>query len=575
MTATTTATVTAAPPTQPQVAAAAVAKLAKSAALIASDKGEFAYDPLEALVPSPTNPRKTFPEGPLAELAKTIAEHGVLEPILVRPLAGRPKLEIVAGERRWRASRLAGRKEIPCIVRPLTDKQALEIQTIENAQREDLHPLEQAEGYERLIKDFGYTVEAIADAIGKSRPHVFQIRKLRHLAPKLREAFMNEEMDTTLATVFARVPGASLQEEAWQKIKREFPHGFSFRAAAEFVRKNYMLDLARAPFPIADATLNPKAGACGVCPKRTGNQADLFPDVKNGNVCTDPQCFQFKRAAHQQRTVEKLEEKGTVVITGAKAKAAMPYDWSELSHPQGGLVAPSARCFDDDKARSYGALAKLAGLQLAQIQVPQTGELRPVVQVEALKKALAEKGVKLARSSSSDGGAARYKAQQKAREEKARLETEARRLTWTGIRAKITKPLDAKDLGLVAGAYWREIWAENQKRILAFWEWPKDLSDKAVAERLARLSPALLARFFIDMTLARESIVQPYNSDAPTFLAALGRRYGVSLDKVRAGVQKAAKLKRAAAAAAAKAKKRKASGKVKISRPAKKPAKKS
>jgi ParB/RepB/Spo0J family partition protein len=566
------------PPTQTQVAGAAVAKLAKAAPLISSDKGDFVYHPLEILVPSPTNPRKHFAEDALAELAKTIADHGVLEPILVRPLAtgdaralGKPvKLEIVAGERRWRASKIAGRKEIPCIVRPLTDKQTLEIQTIENAQREDLHPLEQAEGYERLIKDFGYTVEEIADKIGKSRPHVFQIRKLRHLAPKLREAFINDEMDTTLATVFARVPGASLQEEAWQKIKREFPNGFSFRAAAEFVRKNYMLDLARAPFPIADATLNPKAGACGACPKRTGNQADLFPDVKNGNVCTDPQCFQFKRSAHQQRTVEKLEEKGTVVITGAKAKAAIPYDYSDLRYPSAGLVDPQGKCWEDEKHRSYGQLAKLAGVSLAQIQVPQTGELRPVVQLEPLKKALVAKGIKLAGRGQDDGGA-RYRAQQKASEEKSRLETEARRLTWLAVRAKISK-LDGKDLGLIAAAYWREVWHENHKRVLEAWQWPTDLSDKAVEERIVRLAPAQLARFFVDLALVREIPVKPYNSEPPAKLIALGRRHGVSLDKIRAGVQKAAKLKKAAKLAAKKQKARKASGTVKIVKPAKKAA---
>jgi hypothetical protein len=137
----------------------------------------------------------------------------------------------------------------------LTDKQALEIQTIENAQREDLHPLEQAAGYERLIKEFGYTPEKIADAIGKSRAHVFQIRKLGALSPKLREAFIAGEMDTTLATVFARVPGQSLQDAAWQKLKAEFRNGFSFRIGAEFVRKNFMLDLMRAPFNINDESL--------------------------------------------------------------------------------------------------------------------------------------------------------------------------------------------------------------------------------------------------------------------------------------------------------------------------------
>jgi hypothetical protein len=138
-------------------------------------------------------------------------------------------------------------------------------------------------------------------------------------------------MDTTLATVFARVPGEKLQLEAWRKLKGEYPDGFSFRVAADFVRKNYMLDLGRAPFPMQDATLVPKAGTCGGCPKRTGNRSRIsIPDVKNGNVCTDPACFAAKRAAHEARQVDKLEAAGTFVIAGPKARAILPDTWSDL-----------------------------------------------------------------------------------------------------------------------------------------------------------------------------------------------------------------------------------------------------
>lgn len=532
-------------------------------------KGEFIFIPRTRLEPSPTNPRKTFDPERLAELARTVAEHGIVEPILARPHPTKKgeQLEIVAGERRWRAAELAKLEAVPVIVRPLTDKQALEIQTIENAQREDLHPLEQADGYERLIKDFGYTPEKIADAIGKSRAHVFQIRKLRSLAPKLREAFLAGDMDTTLATVFALVPGNSLQEKAWQEPQKQFSNGFSFRHAAEFVRKNYMLDLARAPFPIADATLHPQAGACGACPKRTGNQADLFPDVKNGNVCTDPQCFDFKRTAHQQRTVKKLEAGGTVVITGKEAKQALPYHWSRLDAWDSPVVNPNDRCYEDKERRTYGQLAKLAGISLAQLQNPHDGELQPVVRVPELKKALAGKGIVLSRGSTSTPDRAARLAREKALEERVKRRSEARRLTWLATRDKVTK-LDTKDLVAIAAQFYGKIWGEYQKRINEAWKWPH-LGERAIAARIGKLKPAELSRLLVDLTLVPELTGMRYGGNESPLLKTLARRHGVSFDTIAARLEKEAKLKKAAKAAAAKQKARKAPGKVKAIKAAK------
>jgi ParB/RepB/Spo0J family partition protein len=531
--------------------------------------------PITSLFPSETNPRKSFDEQRLAELAKTIAEKGVLEPILARPHPSKKgeALEIVAGERRWRAAKIAKLATVPVIVRPLGDKDALEIQTIENAQREDLHPLEQAAGYERLIKDYGYTAESIADKIGKTRAHVFQIRKLGALSPRLREAFVADEMDTTLATVLARVPSAAMQEQAWQELKRQHSDGFSFRIAADFVRKNYMLDLGRAPFPIADATLVAKAGACGACPKRTGSQPDLFPDIKNGNVCTDPACFAAKRDAQQARVADKLEAKGVVVIRGAQAKKILPDEWSDLDSPEGGVVDPKATCWDDGKRRKWSELAKLAGVELAQLEDPRNGKFIPVVQVKAVREALQKKGVKLERSTRTDDGMVAYRAKQAATEKKNRLETEARRRTWLAIRTKV-KRLEAKDLAGIAVAYWDEVWTDNQKRVLDVWGWPHGISDKALQERIRKLAPADLARFFVDLAIAPEIPVKAYYSNsAPIQLEAFGKRTGVQLARVRAALIKEEKLKSAAKVAAAKAKARKAPGKVKVSKPAKRGAK--
>lgn len=528
-----------------------------AAVTVPPSQGVFGFHPRTTLERWPGNPRQTFDEQALAELARSMAGHGMIEPIIARAHPSKKgKLEIAAGERRWRASELAKMETVPVIVRELNDKQMLELATIENAQREDLHPLEQADGYERLIKEFGYTPEKIADGIGKSRAHVFQIRKLRALAPSMRKAFLDNEMDTTLATVVARVPSAQMQEQAWKALKDQFRDGFSFRIAADFIRKNYMLDLGRAPFNITDATLVAKAGACGVCPKRTGNQADLFPDVRNGNVCADPSCFNEKRAAAQAKEIKTLEAKGTGVIVGAQAKRLMPYG-SYVEHGSGYRMA-NERCYDDPKQRTWGQLAKAADAAPLMIQNPHTGNLEPIVKESEVKKALEAKGVKLFRTHESSRSENAWRARQKAQEEKDRLESEARRLAWLAIRAKVGK-LEARELAAIAIRFWNDVWHEHLKRICAAWEWPNDSRD--IDRRIAKLKPAELARLLMDLALAPE--VKRLN-DKPHQLLALGPRYGVRLDKIRATVLKEARLKKAAKAAAAKAKARKAPGKVKV-----------
>lgn len=125
--------------------------------------------PLNEIMPNKDQPRKTFDENSLAELAESIKQHGVLQPLLVRPLpAG--GYQLVAGERRWRASRMAGVKDVPVVIKELTDTETMEIAIIENLQREDLNPIEEAEGLQALIDKCGFTQEEVAASVGKSRP---------------------------------------------------------------------------------------------------------------------------------------------------------------------------------------------------------------------------------------------------------------------------------------------------------------------------------------------------------------------------------------------------------------------
>ncbi len=141
---------------------------------------------INEITPNKEQPRKTFDETALEELADSIRQHGVLQPLLVRPLTS-GGYQLVAGERRWRASRLAELKEVPVIIKELSDTEAMEIAIIENLQREDLNPIEEAEGLQTLIDKCGYTQEQVATSVGKSRPAITNALRLLKLPEEVRE----------------------------------------------------------------------------------------------------------------------------------------------------------------------------------------------------------------------------------------------------------------------------------------------------------------------------------------------------------------------------------------------------
>lgn len=145
------------------------------------------------IIPNKEQPRKTFDEAALQELADSIKQHGVLQPLLVRPLTT-GGYQLVAGERRWRASRLAELKEVPVIIKELSDTEAMEIAIIENLQREDLNPIEEAEGLQALIDKCGFTQEEVATSVGKSRPAITNALRLLRLPQEVRQMTKDGEI---------------------------------------------------------------------------------------------------------------------------------------------------------------------------------------------------------------------------------------------------------------------------------------------------------------------------------------------------------------------------------------------
>ena len=166
--------------------------------------------PIELLRPSALQPRRYFGEDELAALTESIRAKGVLQPLLVRRLSdGDEQYEIIAGERRWRAAQLAGCHELPVVVYALSDREALEVALLENVQRQDLTPLEEAEGYRRLVDEFGHTQEELARTLGKSRSHIANLIRLLGLPASLRAMLEEGELSAghARALLGARDPG--------------------------------------------------------------------------------------------------------------------------------------------------------------------------------------------------------------------------------------------------------------------------------------------------------------------------------------------------------------------------------
>lgn len=159
--------------------------------------------PVDSLVPNPYQPRRLFYEESLADLSRSIAENGVIQPLIVRPKAG--SYEIVAGERRWKAAQMAGSSHVPVIVRVLSDSESLELALIENLQRENLNPLDTAEAYETLIKKFSYTHDVLAKRIGKDRTNITNHLRLLKLPDSIKENLREERLSMAHARTLLAV----------------------------------------------------------------------------------------------------------------------------------------------------------------------------------------------------------------------------------------------------------------------------------------------------------------------------------------------------------------------------------
>ena len=205
-----------------------------------ASKSPYQLLPLHKVEPNPNQPRQDFDPEQLEALARSIGEHGVVQPLTVRPLPN-GYYQIIAGERRWRAARMAELKEIPAVIMEADDKKTMELALIENLQRQDLNPVEEALGYQSLINDYGLTQEEAASRVGKSRPAVTNALRLLQLTPEILEMVRKGSLSAGHARAVLSLKSPQKQQQAAQKI---VALGLSVRQA-ELLCKN----MEREPAP--------------------------------------------------------------------------------------------------------------------------------------------------------------------------------------------------------------------------------------------------------------------------------------------------------------------------------------
>lgn len=292
--------------------------------------------------PNPDNPRgKKFA---VDDLLSSIREAGVLVPLIIRPNpeggarggAGWP-WRVVAGDRRLAAALELGVDTVPCIARTL-DNQAADLQTwIENLQRVDLTPLEEADGIEQLLKRHGLTHDAAAKLLGKPVEWVYRAAKLMHLAPEGRKLLTDGVIPLRLAIGLARIPAHQVQAAAAKEMKgyAEQRGGvLTLKEGLELLHSDFCRSLKDAPFDMKDEFLDTDAGSCTKCPKRAGNgQLAIFEDLQKAPMtCTDLDCFDRKVKADGRRVIGELQAAGATVVKFSAVEKQFREDYNGALH---------------------------------------------------------------------------------------------------------------------------------------------------------------------------------------------------------------------------------------------------
>ncbi|WP_298235893.1 ParB/RepB/Spo0J family partition protein [uncultured Azohydromonas sp.] len=521
------------------------------------DPATIVQIPLDQLHDSPTNPRRTFLD--IEELAADIRQHRrVLQPLLVRPRRPNPLrddlvdgYEVVFGHRRKRGAVAAGLTSVDCMVREMTDEEVKRAQISENLQRRDVHPIEEAEGFQALMRDHGVTADELAEQAGKSKSYVYGRLKLLEAVPEIREACVKGEIGSEVALLIARLGPATVQQKALARIKAKYwdlgdGGKRNFRNIRDLLIEQFTLRLKDVIFAPEDATLLPSAGVCSACPKRSGNAPEYADTLKDSqtswgtrraaygpDLCTDPACCAEKKKAHLRRQAEALQEQGKVVIEGNRARASIGKDGTV----KGAYVALKD-VKDQLKKAKKGKGVDAPAVETVLIQSPYDGKVVEAVAAASLKAADIEPPAKKKNSGYDWQEVNRQRqAEYAKKEERAAEELPKRFALLQSVRAAMAATERSEfDLRMVVRTAVKEAPTWNQTALLRLWNC-EDV--ETLLESIEQASPQEMTQLLIDCTLV-ENVIVPAGciddeDEQPHQLLAAAKYYGVDIEAARAG----------------------------------------
>lgn len=267
------------------------------------------------ITPDPNQPRKYYDEQALTELAESIRESGVLQPILVRPNPnGSTPYLLVCGERRYRASIYGGKFSIPAIIRELSDEEALQLQIVENLQRKDVHPMEEAVAFKSFMEGKNWSVDEVAKRVGKSDFYVRQRIKLNHLIEPFQQLFFQNKMTIKTALQIAATEAKIQQQIFEEEVDEDDLKNDRFvLEIGNWAWSKYHARLNNASFDLRDETLIPYMGSCLTC-QFNSSVSNLFPDESENVKCSNIKCFSLKTAKAFEINLKIAQEDPTVVL---------------------------------------------------------------------------------------------------------------------------------------------------------------------------------------------------------------------------------------------------------------------
>jgi ParB/RepB/Spo0J family partition protein len=487
--------------------------------MISTKNEQIQFIPLHSIFPHPDNRRVGgFDKKKLEQLADSIKAVGVQEPAVVR-CRTKGDYELVVGERRWRACKLAGIDTLPCIIRDIEDISLMKILTIENLQREDVHPLDEAEGYRRLMELGNMTADQIAEEIGQTRSYVYHRLKLCVLGKKPRQALIKKKISTAHAELIARLPGHYQDKALELCFERTWIEGTSthitlpLKTVRKRIAQVLFCDLNASAFKKDDAELVPEAGLCTTCPKRTGNAPELFPELEGKDSCTDTRCYDTKRKSYVKQKREELKNKGEefVEVQGDQG-------W----HDPDGEHAVNSWNWQECKKKDPDA--------------------ERVLVVSGIDKGRMTWG-KVEADEPGGEDSLKWELDSKKREIETKCNQAVRRRILDDIRTwyktnKDTWIPDTTELSVIARQFFERLWYESQNRILKLQGWKReDISDGDIYKRLSQLKEKDLLIFIIDCSLV--DVTGMYaNDEATDMLQTVAKLHDVDVDTIESDIKK-------------------------------------